>query len=221
MEMDIGGFSSTGSLPWILLYRNSSRQPRPHTDEITLSLLSRAKACKYSVLVLTVDTSMIGWRPNDLANSYLPTFHGYGAQIGISDPEFMSRHGKQPIVGSDNQPTFPYDSAKLDRMMETDRHVKEMATLGTEWLKEFQGPFRTWEDLKLLKENWDGPLVLKGIQSPEVSSLPICSTEIKNNLSRMQSGQSIMVQMALLYPIMVNLSIFQLLSDSYLFFPRI
>ena len=142
---------------------------RPRTDEITLSLLSRAKACKYSVLVLTVDAMVVGWKPHDLATSYLPLIHGYGTQIGLSDPAFMSRHGKEPIVGPHNHPVFPYDSDKLDRMMGTDSKVNEIATLGREWLKELQGQFRTWEDLEFLRKNWDGPLVLKGIQKPEVS----------------------------------------------------
>lgn len=112
-----------------------------------------------------------GWRPHDLASSYFPLIHGYGAQIGLSDPAFMRSHGRQPIVGEENRPVFPYDSAKLDRMMETDQKVQEIAKLGRQWLNEFQGTFRTWEDLKFLRENWDGPLVLKGIQSTEVGLL--------------------------------------------------
>jgi isopentenyl diphosphate isomerase/L-lactate dehydrogenase-like FMN-dependent dehydrogenase len=53
----------------------------------------------------------------------------------------------------------------------TDQQAREMATLGVEWLKEFQGQFMTWEDLKFLREHWDGPLVLKGIQRPEAGFL--------------------------------------------------
>jgi len=38
--------------------------------------------------------------------------------------------------------------------------------LGTEWLLEANsGTFRTWEDLKILRDNWDGPIILKGILS--------------------------------------------------------
>lgn len=162
---------------------------RPRTDEITLSILSRAKACKYSVLVLTVDTMIHGWRPYDLQSSYFPLIHGYGAQIGLSDPAFMSRQGKQPWTGPDNDPVFPYNSANLDRTIETDQKAKEMAMLGREWLKEFQGQFRTWEDLRFLRENWDGPLVLKGIQKPEVTFLP-SSVRSRITLSRMPSSLS-------------------------------
>jgi hypothetical protein len=130
-----------------------------------------------------------GWRPYDLQSSYFPLIYGYGAQIGLSDPAFMSRQGKQPWTGPDNDPVFPYDSANLDRTIETDQKVKETAMLGREWLKEFQGQFRTWEDLRFLRENWDGPLVLKGIQKPEVTFLP-SSVRSRITLSRMPSSLS-------------------------------
>ena len=33
---------------------------------------------------------LLGWRPHDLQTSYLPFLHGVGAQVGLSDPVFMS-----------------------------------------------------------------------------------------------------------------------------------
>jgi len=83
----------------------------------------------------------------------------------------MSRLGKQPIVGPDSHPVYPYDSKKLDLMTTTDPKSKEIATFGREWLKELEGLSWDWEDLRFLRENWDGPLVLKGIQCPEVGLL--------------------------------------------------
>jgi len=41
-----------------------------------------------------------------------------------------------------------------------------------EWIAGvFSGAAHTWDDIKLLKENWDGPIVLKGIQHPEDAKL--------------------------------------------------
>ena len=38
--------------------------------------------------------------------------------------------------------------------------------LGTGWLQEANsGIFRLWEDLMFLHANWDGPIVLQGIQA--------------------------------------------------------
>lgn len=40
------------------------------------------------------------------------------------------------------------------------------------WLAETNsGLFKTWSMLKLLRDNWDGPIVLKGIQSVEDAHL--------------------------------------------------
>ncbi|KAF8635988.1 hypothetical protein AX15_000151 [Amanita polypyramis BW_CC] len=136
----------------------------PHSDDVTLSLLKRAETNGYSVLVVTLDTQAIGWRPHDLETSYLPFADGVGSQIGTSDPVFMARYGLQPML--EDHPEFPYDPAKVGRLhAEGDEKMLQASRLGVDWLKEFgSGIFRPWEDLKILRDNWKGPLVLKGIQ---------------------------------------------------------
>ncbi|KAJ7068999.1 FMN-dependent dehydrogenase [Mycena belliarum] len=136
----------------------------PASNDVVLSILSRAKASGFSALVVTLDTMLLGWRPHDLPSSYIPFGHGVGVQVGVSDPVFMARLGREPV----NQRTkFPYDSAEMDRLyVAGDKDARDGVFLGTEWLKECNsGLFRSWEDLKFLRDNWDGPLVLKGIQS--------------------------------------------------------
>lgn len=139
----------------------------PKSDEITLSLLSRAKAAGFSALIVTLDTTIIGWRPHDLERAYLPFRHGLGVQVGISDPVFMARLRKQPITETKLQ--MPYDTVKLDKAFaDGDAEAREFVHLGIEWMKEANsGIYRTWEDLKLLRDNWEGPLILKGIQCAE------------------------------------------------------
>ena len=68
-------------------------------------------------------------------------------------------------------PTFPYEPEKLDRLIrEGDEKMVRTMKLAVEWQKVMaSGRFRTWKDLKFLKDNWDGPIVLKGIMSVEVS----------------------------------------------------
>jgi lactate 2-monooxygenase len=58
---------------WYQLY-----WPKPQAEELTASLLSRAKTNGFQVLVVTLDTFMIGWRPNDLDESYIPFVWGQG-----------------------------------------------------------------------------------------------------------------------------------------------
>lgn len=93
-----------------------------------------------------------------------PFLHGVGIQVGRSDPVFMARYGRKPL---DERPEFPYDSAAKDKLfLAGDEKTKEGVFLGSEWLKECNsGLYHDWEDLKFLRENWEGPLILKGIQS--------------------------------------------------------
>ena len=168
--MAAGGSNYTGALfvpsHSILCLVNLSFQPaRPRTQDVTLSLLNRAKSNGFTALVVTLDTITIGWRPHDLETAYLPFAHGLGTGVGRSDPVFMSRYNRQPIL--DEQDEFPYDPVAKDKLyFAGDKTTKDAVFLGTEWLKECNsGIYRSWEDLKFLRDNWDGPLVLKGIQS--------------------------------------------------------
>ncbi|KAJ7119838.1 oxidoreductase [Mycena epipterygia] len=137
----------------------------PSSNEVLLSILKRAKANGFTALVITVDTMLLGWRPHDLAASYIPFLHGVGTQVGISDPVFMARLGREPITNV--RPKFPYDAAEMDRLYAAgDKDVRDGVYLGTEWLKMCNnGQFHTWEQLKFIRQHWEGPLVLKGIQS--------------------------------------------------------
>ncbi|KAF8817057.1 oxidoreductase [Phlegmacium glaucopus] len=135
----------------------------PSSHDVILSLLKRAKENNYKALVVTLDTMSIGWRPHDLERSFIPFVHGVGVQVGMSDPVFMARYGKQPVT--DYHPEFPYDSAKCDKkLVAGDAKLQEDSFLGTEWIKETH-TYHNWDDLKFLRDNWEGPLVLKGILS--------------------------------------------------------
>ena len=115
----------------------------------------------------------IGWRPHDLDKAYLPFFHAYGCQNGFSDPVFMARYGKQPETQF-NLP-FPYDPQDINARAEKgDPEAKAMIHMGAEWIREMSsGRQRSWEELKLLKDNWKGPIVLKGVQCAADAELAI------------------------------------------------
>ena len=147
--------------------------PRPCSDEITVSLLKRAKQNGYSALVVTLDTMSIGWRPHDLDTAYLPFVHSYGCQNGFSDPVFMARFNKEPEKKSEL--VFPYEPYVINvRIGQGDHSAKEMVNMGQEWIREISsGRQRSWDELKLLRDNWEGPLVLKGIQCAADAELAI------------------------------------------------
>ena len=140
---------------------------RPQTDEVTESLLKRAKRSGFDVLVVTLDTPTLGWRPEDINTAYLPFGHGTGTAVGFSDPVFMARYGEKPIT----EPVeFPYNPHKIEEWAkEGDKVAQLRMTLGFPWLTEVNsGLTRSWEEIAILRRYWDGPIVLKGIQTVAV-----------------------------------------------------
>ncbi|MGW1257787.1 lactate 2-monooxygenase [Streptomyces sp. NPDC002513] len=109
--------------------------------EVTRSFLARAKAAGFTALFVTLDTPLLAWRPRDLDQAYLPFLHGVGTANYFTDPAF--RAGLAKPVHEDP------DAAVL--------HFVGM----------FADPGKTWPDLAFLRENWDGPIVLKGILHPD------------------------------------------------------
>ncbi|KAL8883503.1 MAG: hypothetical protein Q9215_008191 [Flavoplaca cf. flavocitrina] len=116
----------------------------PQDNEITKSLLRRAKNNGYRVLIVTLDTWALAWRPADLDNAYVPFASGIGDQTGFSDPVFRAKFAKKH-----NNKTPEDDIFLASREWEADV---------------FSGAAHTWEDLELIKAEWEGPIVLKGIQ---------------------------------------------------------
>lgn len=136
----------------------------PRSSDVALSVLKRAKENGYTALVITVDTMIIGWRSHDHRIGYSPAGHGFGVQQGMADPVFMKRHG---LVARHERPKFPFDQESIrKKAAEGDEEAKQSMFLASQWLAETGfGIFRTWDDLQFVKDNWDGPILLKGIQA--------------------------------------------------------
>ncbi|MET8782182.1 lactate 2-monooxygenase [Streptomyces sp. NPDC004589] len=109
--------------------------------EVTRSFLARAKSAGFTALLVTLDTPMLAWRPRDLDQAYLPFLHGVGTANYFSDPAFQ---------------------AGLAKPVHEDPDAAVMHFVGM-----FADPGKTWPDLAFLRENWDGPIVLKGILHPD------------------------------------------------------
>ncbi|OCT51269.1 putative lactate 2-monooxygenase PB1A11.03 [Cladophialophora carrionii] len=154
---------------WYQLY-----WPRPQWEDVTVSLLNRAKANGYAVLVVTLDTFNLAWRPTDLDTSYLPFIWGDGCQIGHSDPVFNARY--EEIQRNDTR-SYGEKLAELWATLRRPGSVYGAAKVLTNvsllqksraWLDVLNsGTYREWKHLEILKKLWDGPIVLKGIQTVE------------------------------------------------------
>lgn len=114
----------------------------PKDQEMAVSFLDRAKAAGYTALVVTLDTFTLAWRPRDLDQAYLPFLRGIGCANYFTDPVF------QKAVGG------PVTDANRDTAL-------------LHWVANFGNPSLTWDDLIFLRDHWDGPIALKGIQHPD------------------------------------------------------
>ncbi|KAL4881874.1 FMN-dependent dehydrogenase [Aspergillus karnatakaensis] len=126
---------------WYQLYWPDNKH-----KHITASLLSRAKKAGYKVLVVTLDTDILGWRPSDLDNGYNPFIRNdsIGVEMGFSDPVFQRHFREKFGVGIEE---------------DTEKAAAEWAHII------FPGSNHSWDDVKHLQELWEGPIVLKGIQT--------------------------------------------------------
>ncbi len=119
----------------------------PTDESVLLSFLERAKATGFSTLVLTLDTTMLGWRPADLDRGYLPFLANLGIENYLTDPAFQ---------------------AGLEQSVEDNPVAAAM-----HWAQMFPNPGLNWSQLAFLRENWDGPIVLKGICTVEDARLAV------------------------------------------------
>ena len=125
---------------------------------MTLSNLRRAKQSGFTALVVTLDTFLLGWRLHDLDTTYLSFIAGVGVQVGTSDPIFMQQFGGAPRP--DERPAF------RERLAAGDEQARDAFRLGISWPRGANsGYICSWTDLAFLRQNWGGPIVLKGIQS--------------------------------------------------------
>lgn len=164
---------------WYQLY-----WPSNENNDITISLLSRAKKAGYSALIVTLDTYVLGWRPSDMNNGYNPFLHPdrIGVEIGLTDPVFQAKfkaeHG------------YEIEEARLHDSELTGHNLGKPAQ---EWAKiAFPGHSHGWEDIAFLKAHWDGPIILKGIQSVQDArkavEVGVQGIVVSNHGGRQQDG---------------------------------
>jgi lactate 2-monooxygenase len=150
---DVAEANGPDATRWYQIY-----WPPDEYKDITISLLNRAKKAGYTALFVTVDAYILGWRPSDMDHGYNPFIHAdrIGVEIGFTDPVFQKlfkeRHG--------------YDIDESERHRSWDVEAGSMGEAAKEWTSiVFPGHTRSWEDIAFLKEHWDGPIVIKGIQT--------------------------------------------------------
>ena len=146
-------------------------------DELVESFLARAEACRCDAIVVTLDTTLLGWRPRDLDLASLPFSHGLGIAQYTSDPVFArlvaERAGRGRPERRKPRPTAAALRALLSiarthpgRTWSNLRSPLPRAAVET-FLDIYSRPSITWGDLGWLRDHTRLPIVLKGIVHPD------------------------------------------------------
>ncbi len=152
---------------WFQLYWSTS-------NDLVASLVSRAERCGCSAVVLTLDTTMLGWRIRDLDLAYLPFLRGKGIAQYTSDPVFLD--ALQDTLRQASPPTGRVTLAALGSLWELlgSHPGSRLANLRSglaraavrRFVETYSRPSLSWEDLAFLRERTRLPILLKGILHP-------------------------------------------------------
>ncbi len=133
---------------WFQLYMGRDRA-------LVASLLERARASGYRALVVTVDVQRAGARERDRRNGFTvpPRVTARSLAQGLLRPRWSANFIRRPRILSEaalSASAAGGPSASLSELIN----------------RQFD-PALSWEDIGWLQEQWDGPLVLKGVLRSE------------------------------------------------------
>jgi isopentenyl diphosphate isomerase/L-lactate dehydrogenase-like FMN-dependent dehydrogenase len=154
---------------WFQLYWSTS-------NELVESFVQRAERCGCEAIVVTLDTTILGWRPRDLDLAFLPFLRGKGIAQYTSDPVFRRIIGEDPRERPPDQEPKPNLRA-LQTLIQVGRAYPDrflraltsgMARAAVQrFVQIYSRPSLTWEDLPFLRERTRLPILLKGVVHPE------------------------------------------------------
>jgi lactate 2-monooxygenase len=152
---------------WFQLYWSTS-------NELVESLVERAENSGCEAIVVTLDTTMLGWRSRDLDLGYLPFLRGKGIAQYTSDKVFR-RILKEPSATEQPTPrptlqairtliqlTRAYPGGFLGNLRSGDGRAAVQR-----FTEIYSRPSLTWDDLPFLRERTKLPILLKGLRHPD------------------------------------------------------
>jgi len=161
--------SAMGNSPrWFQLYWSKS-------NDLVASFVQRAEKCGCSAIVVTLDTTMLGWRTRDLEIAYLPFLEGKGIAQYTSDPVFqklmdepdlnpqVKRKVTLQTIHGLIQMVNNYPGSGFFSKLKSGRPIKAVQ----KFVSMYSNPAITWDDLSFLRKHTKLPIVLKGILHPD------------------------------------------------------
>ncbi|MCT1352063.1 alpha-hydroxy-acid oxidizing protein [Gordonia sp. p3-SID1431] len=160
--------TSAGAPRWFQLYWSTD-------DDLVDSLLERAAAIRAEAVVVTLDTTMLGWRPQDLNLGSLPFAQGEGIAQYTSDRRFVDIVAERLRAAADERPEislgaiatlFSITRNAPGRFLQNLRSPQPRAAVQT-FLDIYSRPSLNWDDLAGLRARTALPIVLKGVLHPD------------------------------------------------------
>ncbi|MET9201632.1 alpha-hydroxy-acid oxidizing protein [Gordonia sp. NPDC003585] len=158
-----------GAPRWFQLYWSTD-------DDLVDSLLSRAEAMGAAAVVVTLDTTMLGWRPQDLNLGSLPFARGEGIAQYTSDPRFAEIVAER-VASTDDAERPEVSLGAIATLFSIARNTpgKLLANLrapeprvGVQtFLDIYSRPSLNWADVEGLRDRTSLPILLKGVLHPD------------------------------------------------------
>ncbi|MFZ5493963.1 MAG: lactate 2-monooxygenase [Verrucomicrobiota bacterium] len=163
--------AAMGDAPrWFQLYWSRS-------NELVASFVKRAEACGCGAIVLTLDTTMLGWRPRDLDLGSLPFLKGQGIAQYTSDPVFREelKNASGSPRSAEEKPPFNLQAVltALEQKANFPGGLLHKLTSGEpraavqRFVATYSRPNLTWDNLKFLRQHTRLPVLLKGVLHPD------------------------------------------------------
>jgi lactate 2-monooxygenase len=183
--------AAMGDAPrWFQLYWSSD-------DEFVRSLVRRAENCGCEAIVVTLDTTLLGWRPRDLDLGYLPFLRGLGLAQYLSDPVFRSK-----IPAAPPRTGFRPRGRKILATAQSLRRkgkkfglsMSQMRSAVAYFTATYSRPDLSWDDIGRLRDMTRLPILLKGIRHPQdaakAAALGVDGIVVSNHGGRQVDGEA-------------------------------
>jgi isopentenyl diphosphate isomerase/L-lactate dehydrogenase-like FMN-dependent dehydrogenase len=150
---------------WFQLYMSTS-------DAVVRSFVARAERCGCEAIVITLDTTLLGWRLRDLDLAFLPFALAKGIAQYVADPEFQRQVDEAPApeAGDVNlaalRSLWRVSRAYPGSVWQNLRSPRPRQAAMT-FVDTFTRPSLNWDDVALVRDATQLPLLLKGILHPD------------------------------------------------------
>lgn len=158
---------------WFQLYWSKS-------NDLVASFVQRAERAGCEAIVVTLDTTHLGWRTRDLSLAFLPFLEGKGIAQYTTDPVFQQLMDEPSpalarprvtaaLLGGLVKMVNAYPGKGFLRKLKSGRPQKAVQ----KFTAIYSNPALTWKDLGFLRQHTKLPILLKGILHPDDAAMAI------------------------------------------------